>query len=1568
MKKNKLIVVLGMHRSGTSAITRGLGLLGVDLGSNLHPASFDNPKGFWEDRDVLAINERILEGMASSYDSLAMAWEDDTFDTEIAEFKVAAVELIKRKLGENDGIWGFKDPRTCRLLAFWQSVFTAAECDVSYVIALRNPLSVAESLFKRNEIPYEKSCILWLQHVLPSILATNGARRVIIDYDEFVANPYENLSRVATGLGLSLPHRNDPSVLDFEGEFIDPQLRHSVYTQSQLLSDTRCATQVAEIYGQLRRVALGQNSLENVELQDSLALVQAQWLALSPAWKYIDQLERQRISLWQSLAAKDAALQSIQESRNAEFENARRVREAEQQALLEKLAERDGTIARRDGVIAERDLAIAQRDGMIAQRDVMIAERDIKIAEKDGRIAARNSRLAKRDGKLSQLDLLLAEREALVAEQQAQLTQLQQIRDWLEQDNYEAKTMITSLLASKSWRLTRPLRAIRREVDHRGKGPIGLKMAEWARLAWHRLPVDYRHKNRVKGFIFMRFPALFSETQAYRGWNAMHGPDESHAIDDAKEPGAAWVAQQQRHSTSDYVPLTMLPPPLKLTVKTVAFYLPQFHAINENNEWWGEGFTEWTNVKPAQPQFTGHYQPHVPGELGFYNLLDKPVQHRQIELAKLYGIGGFCFYYYWFDGHRLLERPIEAYLADPTLDHPFCLCWANENWSRRWDGNDAQVLIAQNHSPEDDLAFAADVARYMRDSRYISIDGKPLLLVYRPSLLPSASETSQRWRDWFRSNGIGEVFLAYTQSFEVEDPRKYGFDAAIEFPPNNSAPPDITNRVEGDQSFKGVVYDWTIFPQRARRYTKPSYRLFRSVCPSWDNTARRKARGTVFYGSTPALYKEWLESAAAETLADARSDDERLVFVNAWNEWAEGAHLEPDQKYGYAWLDATRRALTGETSLQGNGRAVVVSHDAHPHGAQFLALGMVRSLVRDLKMKVEAVLLGEGRLQAEFERICTTHKLFLGNDFDERAKALAHQLALTGVSFAIVNTTVSGLFVRHLNQAGITCVTLIHEMPGVLNDNGLHAHAAAAAKYSDNLIFPASVVQAGFTDFVELDPRKAIIRSQGLWRRNPYRFDKNNIRHEVRTALGLAPSTPLVLAVGYADKRKGVDLFIQAAQCVLEKVPNAHFVWIGHWDEALRPQLEAALSVNSDAFHFLGYEPATAKYHAAADVYALTSREDPFPNVVLESFDAAVPVLAFAGTGGGAELVSQSGGQVVPRNDVVAFAEGLANLLSNPQLATRLGEEGSEIADARYAFRKYLFDLCAFAKVNLPRVSVIVPNYNYAGYIRDRLDSIINQSLAIYELIVLDDASTDNSVAVISQWMQERQIECRLVVNERNSGNVFAQWKRGIELAEGDYIWIAEADDLTDTSFLSAVIPPMVRNPSVALSYCESRQINSKGAIQTNDYQQYRADLCAEHWCADYINRGASEVETYLSVKNTIPNVSAVVFKAGTLKGIFEEHAEKILKLKRAGDWMVYTEVLRHADIAFTAQPFNEHRRHERSIIGGSDAVHLIAEIEALQSHIAAEFDVPAQRREHAMRYIESLRHQLGVKKAVRGA
>ena len=374
---------------------------------------------------------------------------------------------------------------------------------------------------------------------------------------------------------------------------------------------------------------------------------------------------------------------------------------------------------------------------------------------------------------------------------------------------------------------------------------------------------------------------------------------------------------------------TVVPPlPATLPVRLIAFYLPQFHAVPENDEWWGRGFTEWTNVTKALPKFAGHYQPRLPGELGFYDLSNPDVLRRQAEMARRYGIEGFCFHHYWFGGRRLLERPLNNLLANRDIDLPFCVNWANENWTRRWDGGEQHILMAQDYSPADDIAFARSLEPLFDDPRYIRIGGRPLLLLYRPCLLPDAAATVDRWREHFATRNENP-FIVMPQVFDEVDPRPYHMDAAAGFPPHRTrlhVEPifpkgffDFRYRTE-HRSYDAIVAE-------SSSYRPAEFRLFPGVCPDWDNEARSPGRGFALSGSTPAKYGAWLKRAC-RWIIDAAPPEERIVFINAWNEWAEGTYLEPDRHYGYAYLAETAKAL-GRLELLDEPDAAISGRQEH---------------------------------------------------------------------------------------------------------------------------------------------------------------------------------------------------------------------------------------------------------------------------------------------------------------------------------------------------------------------------------------------------------------------------------------------------------------------------------------------------------------------------------------------------------------------------------------------------------------------------------------------------------------
>ena len=350
-------------------------------------------------------------------------------------------------------------------------------------------------------------------------------------------------------------------------------------------------------------------------------------------------------------------------------------------------------------------------------------------------------------------------------------------------------------------------------------------------------------------------------------------------------------------------------------VRVLAFLLPQFHPTVENDLWWGRGFTEWSNVAKAQPSYVGHYQPHLPTDLGYYDLRNAETLAAQAALAARYGVHGFVMYYYNFGSRRMLHRPLAVLRANPDIDMKFCLCWANENWTKHWDGGTREILLEQRYDSLTIQSIVADVVEHARDPRAITVDGKPLFLVYRPLKLPDATGFAALCRQAFAEAGFPGVHLVYVESMEAVDaavrPESLGFDACVEFPPHGRAiaatdSPDVIK-----EGWAGYRYD---YPETVLGFlTRDSvpYVRYPAVFPSWDNTARQPDYGSSFDHASPEAFRVYVEEKIEEIRA-FHTGEERMLFVNAWNEWAEGAHLEPDTGYGHRWLEALRAALEGK--------------------------------------------------------------------------------------------------------------------------------------------------------------------------------------------------------------------------------------------------------------------------------------------------------------------------------------------------------------------------------------------------------------------------------------------------------------------------------------------------------------------------------------------------------------------------------------------------------------------------------------------------------------------------------
>lgn len=349
--------------------------------------------------------------------------------------------------------------------------------------------------------------------------------------------------------------------------------------------------------------------------------------------------------------------------------------------------------------------------------------------------------------------------------------------------------------------------------------------------------------------------------------------------------------------------------------KVLAYYLPQFHQVAVNDAAWGVGFTEWRQLARGIPRFVGHQQPRIPRDQGFYNLADSEVMRKQIAMARESGIFGFCFYHYSFDGQRVLETPVEQLLKDPTLDFPFCLIWANENWTRAWDGSNQEIILRQSYDELFDRAMVDDFARHMVDPRYIRIDGRPLLIIYRPGHIPNIRKKMDLWRGMFQQQYGLEPLLFMSQTFHDSDPRKFGLDGAVEFPPHklNEKLRPINDQLQlYDVDYQGHVFSYDDFVQASLSEGPQPFPLVKCAIPSWDNEPRRPGRGWVVHGSTPTKFQAWME-ALVQHAQDNPVYGESLVCVNAWNEWAEGAVLEPDVHNGAAYLNAVSRAVFGSS-------------------------------------------------------------------------------------------------------------------------------------------------------------------------------------------------------------------------------------------------------------------------------------------------------------------------------------------------------------------------------------------------------------------------------------------------------------------------------------------------------------------------------------------------------------------------------------------------------------------------------------------------------------------------------
>ncbi len=740
----------------------------------------------------------------------------------------------------------------------------------------------------------------------------------------------------------------------------------------------------------------------------------------------------------------------------------------------------------------------------------------------------------------------------------------------------------------------------------------------------------------------------------------------------------------------------------------------------------------------------------------------------------------------------------------------------------------------------------------------------------------------------------------------------------------------------------------------------PAFPLIKTAAPGWDNDPRRQGSGLLLHGGTPAAYQAWL-SALVERAAAHPFMGERLVCVNAWNEWAEGAYLEPDLHFGGAWLNATARAIAPAGA--GAGPLLLVGHDAFPAGAQHLLLHLGRMLRRHCGAEIAFLLLGGGKLRPDYAAIGPTTVLASPDDLAAHlAGCAAH-----GITAALVNSAASAWTVPALRAAGIASVLLVHEMPRLLHKKNLLAGVRAGSAAATRVVFAAEAVRDGLASLVALDPERALVLPQGCYA--GVAFDPA-AGLALRRRLGVAAGTPVALGAGYADLRKGFDLFLQAWREAQRRDAPVQFWWVGDADPTVRAYLgpEIAAAEASGTFRLAGWQDDIAAWLNAADVFVLPSREDPFPSVALEALAAGLRIAAFEESGGIPGLLPRlNAGTAVPMGDAAALAGAVIDLVGLPTAERETARaRRAEAARAAFRFDHYAFALLRLARPALISISVAVPAYNYARFMERRMASVFAQTYPVAEVIVLDDASTDDSVAVARRTAGDWGRDIRVVVNDSNSGSPFRQWRRAVAMAEGDWLWIAEADDEADPALLAGLAAMVREVGDLELVFCDSRLIDADGAPLAASYRDYYAANGAAELAGGGVFPARAFARRFLAERNLILNASAVLWRRTSLLAALDRCGQELDNYRLAGDWHLYLELLTTSTgrVGVLAAALNVHRRHAGSVTGSLAPHTHVEEVARVHAWACSRLELPPATVHRQAEYRRCLARELGAGRA----
>ena len=949
-----------MHRSGTSLLAGVLRILGLNFGENLMGSAPSNELGHFEHNDIVRVDDKILKQLNSSWDDindLPDLWfkRDD-----ILPHKHEIKEIITRDFS-NINVFGIKDPRIAILLPLYLDIFAELNIEPLFVVIKRYALEVSKSLEKRDNFKLLKSLNLIIKCEKSIEKFTDNRKKVYISFNDLINYPKFCIEKIKDNLRVELK-----SYDTFESDlvkFIDPRLKHHSLSQDELsnnlvlalndisrkLEDGEKATNLlknlvanaekeirekdvkihniltslkekdaerANAEKEIRRlsdvVAVRENYINGIERSLTFKILGAYQKFInfilpedSKLRKIYDLLIKKNQQFWNNDSKKNVLENRSENLRVAVFVH------LYYEDLWKEFSEHIKNIP-----LKKYDVFVNLVEDSYSQETISYIKNDfpnvnITISPNLGYdIGGFINQIKNID--FSKYDLICKIHSKKSLHHKTFNGEIWRARllNSILGSKERVKSVFQIFETSPKVGMVGSAEFLRREINSNYDFFVSL-------CKKFSLPVDVSRLEFFAGTMFWcRADIIQIIKQADMKIEDFKRPDaeKDGTLAHAFERFFGYLTKEYGYQLQGIKSeIKFLAPKGDVSkIRAISFYFPQYHRIHENDKWWGDGFTDWVNVKKAKPLFSGHYQPHEPTDfLGYYNLDSNETMLKQADMAREYGIFGFCYYYYWFNGKKVLDAPINKMLKNEKIDFPFCICWANENWTRKWDGLENNILMEQKHSLEQDIEFIKDVMPFLKDKRYIKIDNKPLLLVYRPSLFKNAPETVSAWREECKKEGFPDVYLCMVQSFGEKSPLPYGFDAAVQFPPHNmGGGVKIENNSTYDipADFTGALFDYQKYVNVRDYLNKENYKLFRGIMPQWDNTARRVKNQSIFVNATPDAYSQWLLGIVNYTKNNFWGE-EKIIFINAWNEWAEGCHLEPDKKYGNKYLEITKKIL-----------------------------------------------------------------------------------------------------------------------------------------------------------------------------------------------------------------------------------------------------------------------------------------------------------------------------------------------------------------------------------------------------------------------------------------------------------------------------------------------------------------------------------------------------------------------------------------------------------------------------------------------------------------------------------